>query len=102
MDIWSRPGAVIPVNPKASRMPSEITAPGHSEGASKLLDIEMKMFQQVSGVSSALQGQVLGGNMSASLYETQVQNSAIALTDVFETFNTFRRVRDQKAFATVD
>lgn len=102
VDIWSRPGAVIPVNPKASRMPDEITAPGHSEGASKLLDIEMKMFQQVSGVSSALQGQVLGGNMSASLYETQVQNSAIALTDVFETFNTFRRVRDQKAFATVD
>lgn len=102
IDMWSRPGAVIPVNPKASRMPVEVTAPGHSEGASRLLDIEMKMFQQVSGVSTALQGQAVGGNMSASLYESQVQNSAIALTDVFETFNTFRRVRDEKAFATVD
>lgn len=102
INMWSRPGAVIPVNPKASRMPVEVTAPGHSEGASRLLDIEMKMFQQVSGVSTALQGQAVGGNMSASLYESQVQNSAIALTDVFETFNTFRRVRDEKAFATVD
>ncbi|MDE6205022.1 MAG: hypothetical protein K2F66_02750, partial [Duncaniella sp.] len=102
IDFWSRPGAVIPVNPKASHMPVEITAPGHSEGASRLLDIEMKMFQQISGVSTALQGQNIGGNMSASLYESQVQNSAIALLDIFETFNSFRAARDEKAFATVD
>lgn len=102
INIWSKPGAVIPVNPKASHMPVEVTSPGHSEGASRLLDIEMKMFQQISGVSTALQGQNIGGNMSASLYESQVQNSAIALLDVFETFNSFRSVRDEKAFATVD
>jgi len=101
INMWSKPGAVIPVNPKASHMPVEITAPGHSEGASRLLDIELKMFQQISGVSTALQGQSIGGNMSASLYESQVQNSAIALLDVFETFNSFRRVRDEKAFAAM-
>lgn len=39
--------------------------------------------------------------MSASLYETQVQNSTIALLDVFETFNSFRSVRDRKAITTV-
>ena len=102
INIWSKPGAVIPVNPKASHMPVEVTSPGHSEGASRLLDIEMKMFQQISGVSTALQGQNIGGNMSASLYESQVQNSAIALLDIFETFNSFRSVRDEKAFATID
>ena len=59
------------------------------------------MVQQISGVSSALQGQSIGGNMSASLYETQVQNSTIALLDVFETFNSFRSVRDRKAITTV-
>lgn len=98
--LWSKPGAVIPVNPKAARMPTEVVAGGRCEGASQLLDLEMKMFQQISGVSSALQGQTLGGNMSASLYESQVQNSAIALLDVFETFNSFRSERDRKAFAT--
>lgn len=82
-------------------MPAEITSPGHSEGASRLLDIELKMFQQISGVSTALQGQNIGSNMSASLYEAQAQNSAIALLDIFETFNSFRRVRDEKAFATI-
>ena len=101
INMWSRPGAVIPVNPRTTHMPAEITSPGHSEGASRLLDIELKMFQQISGVSTALQGQNIGTNMSASLYEAQAQNSAIALLDIFETFNSFRRVRDEKAFATI-
>lgn len=98
--MWSKPGAVIPVNSKSPQMPVEVTAGGRCEGASQLLDLEMKMFQQISGVSSALQGQTIGGNMSASLYESQVQNSAIALLDIFETFNSFRSERDRKAFAT--
>ena len=98
--LWSCPGAVIPVDGRASRMPQEVTSPGRSEGASQLLNLEMKMFQQISGVSQALQGQVSGGNMSASLYDQQVQNSAIALLDIFETFNSFRAARDAKAALT--
>ncbi|MDE7026376.1 hypothetical protein [uncultured Duncaniella sp.] len=100
--MWSKPGAVIPVNARASRMPSEVVSSARSEGASQLLDLEMNMFRQISGVSTALQGQPIGGNMSASLYETQVQNSAIALLDIFETFNSFRSVRDGKALMAVD
>ncbi len=83
-------------------MPSEVVSSARSEGASQLLDLEMNMFRQISGVSTALQGQPIGGNMSASLYETQVQNSAIALLDIFETFNSFRSVRDGKALMAVD
>lgn len=103
ISMWSRPGAVIPINAKASMLPTEVVSPGRCDGASQLLDLEMKMFQQISGVSSALQGQAAGGNnMSASLYEIQVQNSAIALMDIYETFNAFRRARDEKAFATLN
>lgn len=101
IDMWARPGAVVPVAARATRMPAEVMSQGRCEGASQLLDLEMRMMQQISGVSSALQGQSVGGNMSASLYETQVQNSTIALLDVFETFNSFRSVRDRKAITTV-
>ena len=97
--LWSRPGAVIPISPRATQMPTEIISPGRSEGASLLLDLEMKMMQQISGVSTALQGQSIGNNASASLYQTQVQNSAVALLDIFETFNSFRNARDTKALA---
>ena len=99
--MWSKPGAVIPVNGRASRMPSEVVSPARSEGASQLLDIEMQMFRQISGVTTALQGQPAGSNMSASLYENQVRNSAIALLDIFGTFNSFRGARDDKAVRTV-
>ena len=67
-----------------------------------LLDTEMKLFQQISGVTSALQGQPAGSNMSASLYESQVYNSAIALLDIYETFNSFRECRDRKALEFVN
>ncbi|WP_289732729.1 PAS domain-containing protein [Duncaniella dubosii] len=98
-DIWSHPGGVIPVNPTARRLPVEVTAAGRSEGAARLLEMEMQMFQQISGVTSALQGIAPGANVSASLYESQVYNSAIALLDVYESFNSFRTMRDRIALA---
>lgn len=94
--IWSCPGAVVPVNGRSQHAPQELYGAGRSEGASALLDLEMRMFQQVSGVTGALQGQTAGGNVSASLYESQVQNATVALLDVFETFNSFRCCRDEK------
>lgn len=98
-DAWCKPGGVIVIDRKASRMPQEISSPGRSEGASQLLDLEMKLFQQISGVTAALQGQAPQGHTSASLYDSQVQNSAIALLDVYETFNAFRSRRDAKVAA---
>ena len=98
-DAWSRPGGVIVIDRKASRLPQEISSTGGTDGASQLLDLEMKLFQQISGVTEALQGQAPQGHTSASLYDSQVQNSAIALLDVFETFNTFRSRRDSKVEA---
>ncbi|MBD5313249.1 MAG: hypothetical protein HDS06_03365 [Bacteroides sp.] len=100
-DIWSRPGGVIPINPTARERPVEITASGRSEGAAKLLEIEMQLFQQISGVTSALQGQAPASNVSASLYESQVYNSAIALLDLYESFNSFRTMRDRVALAAL-
>lgn len=97
--IWSRPGAVIPVNPGASRMPEEVAGKGGSEGASQLLDLELRLFHQISGVTAALQGQAPTGHTSASLYESQVQNSAVALLDTFETFHAFRARRTAKALS---
>ena len=101
-DIWSRPGGVIPIRPGAKSKPEEITAAGRSEGAARLLEIEMQLFQQTSGVTAALQGQVSGSNMSASLYQSQVYNSAIALLDVYESFNSFRELRDRIALESVN
>lgn len=91
---WHHPGGVLPINAKASRLPVEMHSGGRSEGASQLLDLEMKLFQQISGVSTAMQGVAPNPSMSASLYDSQVYNAAISLLDIFETFNSFRSQRD--------
>ena len=100
-DIWSRPGGVIPINPGARQLPVEVTASGRSDGAARLLEMEMQMFRQISGVTSALQGQPEGSNVSASMYESQVYNSAIALLDLYESFNSFRTMRDRVVIAAI-
>lgn len=99
--LWSRPGAVIPYTASRGYEPKEVNSTTRHEGAYQLLELEMRLFQQISGVSGALQGQTGGNQMSASLYEAQATNSAVALQDVFQTFNSFRRVRTEKALAVL-
>ncbi len=99
-ELWNKPSAVIPVNPRARTMPREIISSGRSDGAAALLDIEFRLFRQISGVSQAMQGETPTGHVSASLYDTQVANSTVALMDIFATFDTFRTARDTKALHT--
>ncbi len=101
-NLWSKPGSVIPINSGCRQLPTEITSQGRSEGAARLLDMEMKLFQQISGVTSALQGQPSGSSTSASLYESQVYNSTIALLDLYESFNSFRELRDRIALEYIN
>lgn len=54
----------------------------------------MQLFQQISGVSEALQGHVEHKNMSAAMYEAQVQHSSVAILDLLDSFNSFRRHRN--------
>lgn len=100
--MWNRPGGVIPVESSAARMPQQLTADSSTDNAARLLDIEMNMMRQISGVSAALQGQAPATQQSASMFESQIANSAIALLDIFETFNSFRALRDLKMKAAVN
>lgn len=94
---WNQPGGVIPIDSRASRMPQQVEADGSAGMASSLLETELKLIQQISGVSGVLQGQGTGSVMnSATLYQAQLQNSAIALQDIYDTFHSFRRSRDLK------
>lgn len=94
-EMWASPNGVIPIEPSGrSGEPHQVTAGTEPSGAYHLLSLQMQLFQQVSGVSEALQGRLESGNASAALYETQVRNSAVAILDLIESFNEFRRQRD--------
>ena len=61
-----------------------------------MIQLQMKLLEEISGVSGALQGRNVNTSGSASLYQSQADNASLALTDIFETFNAFRAARDAK------
>ena len=93
---WSRANGLLPYNPNYSpAKPEQIIANGNSSNAFQMIELQMKLFEEISGVSGALQGKMPTVN-SANVYQLQSENATIALSDVFETFEAFRRQRDRK------
>ena len=56
----------------------------------------MKLFDEISGVSGALQGREVSASTGSALYERQTENAIIALADIFDTFHSFRSCRNEK------
>lgn len=91
---WGRPGAVIPYKSAGGAVPTVVNTAGINAGLSTLLGVELRMMEQVSGVSSALQGMKPDSGSIASLYNAQADNSAQTLRDIFDTFTSFRTQRN--------
>lgn len=89
-DQWGRFNGVIvykadPSNPE----PKQISGNMSNLGISELLEIQLKMLEDVSGVNGILQGNTSGGNVSGTLYESQTTNALYSLSDLLETFSSF-------------
>lgn len=98
---WARPDGVIlyqPTDPGVT--PQQLVNTKEPSSAYHLLDMELKLMQQISGVSDALGGHATADNSrSAALFEAQMNASGIALLDTFAAFDSFREMRDRKIAA---
>lgn len=70
-------------------------------GDYELLNLQLKLINDISGVNSAIQGKQPTSGTASSLYAQQVQNSALNLRGLLESFNAFRRRRDYKIMQTI-
>ena len=70
-------------------------------GDFELLNLQLRLINEISGVNSAMQGQSPRSGTPASLYAQQVQNSSLNLKGLFDAFRTFRRRRDGKVMKTL-
>lgn len=96
-DMWANTNTVIPYCSSATGAePKQIINNGANMGVSQLLDIELKLFEQISGVSGALQGRLSRADSSAALFEAQTRNSTVALRDLLDSFHSFRQLRNAK------
>ncbi len=93
--LWSSTGGLLPYDPSRSdARPEQIIATGADAGAYDMINLQLKLLEQASGVSGALQGKSDTTHHSASLYQMQAENANLALTDVYDTFADFCRQRD--------
>ena len=95
--IWNETGGVLPYSPDGSlAKPEQVSHDNTNIGIFEMINLQMKLMENVSGVTGSLQGQNVNTSGSASLYQSQAANSSIALYDIFDTFNNFRSLRNQK------
>lgn len=89
-DEWSRFNGFILYKAKPGvPAPQQISSNSTNIGISELLNMQLKFFEDISGVNGALQGKPGFSGMSGSLYAQQAHNGSISLLDILETFSEF-------------
>lgn len=87
---WCKFNGVIVYNShKGTVKPTQVTGNNMNIGIGELLDIQLKMMEDVSGVNGVLQGRQTSGSVSGSLYNRQTENALVSLRDIIGTFRSF-------------
>lgn len=89
-DAWTQVNGVIAFKPsKSGQLPTQVAANAANIGIGELLNLQLKFFEDISGVNGALQGKPGYAGTSAALYNQQTQNATTSLLDLLEAYSYF-------------
>ena len=89
-DSWAEFNGVILYKPsKSGRVPEQVANNSTNIGITELLNLQLKLFEDISGVTGALQGKAGFSGESAAHYSQQTQNATMTLLDLLESFSGF-------------
>lgn len=87
---WTEFNGVIVYRPsKSGKVPEQVANNSTNIGIAELLNIQLKFFEDISGVTGALQGKPGYSGESASHYNQQTENATKSLLDLLECFSCF-------------
>lgn len=87
---WAQFNGVIVYKPSSSgKIPQQVANNSTNIGITELLNLQLKFFEDISGVNGALQGKPGFSGQSATMYNQQVQNGTMSLLDMLESFSGF-------------
>ncbi len=87
---WSEFNGVIVFRPsKSGQLPQQVANNSTNIGIAELLNVQLRFFEEISGVQGALQGKSGYSGTSAALYAQQTQNATTSLLDLLESFSGF-------------
>ena len=89
-DEWSKFNGVIAIKAKAGvQLPQQISANSTNIGISELLNLQLRLFEEISGVNGPMQGKPGYAGVSGVLYAQQTQNATTSLLDYLDSFSAF-------------
>ena len=87
---WTEFNGVIVYKPsKSGKVPEQVANNSTNIGIAELLNMQLKFFEDISGVTGALQGKPGDSGESASHYNQQTENATKSLLDLLECFSCF-------------
>ncbi len=87
---WTEFNGVIVYKPsKSGHVPEQVANNSTNIGIAELLNMQLKFFEDISGVTGALQGKPGYSGESAAHYNQQAENATKSLLDILESFSKF-------------
>lgn len=74
--------------------PQQIVSSTSDLGINGMVEQQLRLIEEISGVGGALKGTTPSSSKAASYYESQRESSLTALADLFESFESFTQKRD--------
>lgn len=89
-------GVILFKNRPGQALPQQISTNATNVGAYELLNLQMKLIQDISGVQNALQGKTPRSGTSGVQYQQESINAANNLINLMSSYREFREGRDRK------
>lgn len=94
---WTKYNGVIKINVKPGvDIPKQISANSMNIGINEMIQMQLKLMQDIAGVHGAIQGKSPNSGTAAALYAQETQNASLNVLDYLETFSSFLQKRDKK------
>lgn len=101
-DEWVKYNGVIKIRMKAgAQMPQQVSANSLNIGVTEMIQMQLKLMQDIAGVQGAIQGKSPNAGTAASLYAQETQNATLNVLDYLETFSSFLQKRDKKLLQVI-
>ena len=94
-------GIIVYKHKQGVPMPSQLSSNVSNFNISELLKIQIGMFEDVTGVTSAMQGKTPSSGTAAALYSQQTQNASNSLLDMLESFSSFLKEASIKKLSNI-
>ena len=91
-DTWAKFNGVVVYTPsKTGAVPQQVASNSTNVGIHEMLSLQLKFFEDISGVNAALQGRAGFAGESGQHAQIMAQNAATSLVSLFNRFNEFVR-----------